>query len=53
MGRAALEGWSGDLASSAVQVSRVVVVGMLAAAGLSLLVQDTRPRHEPGVLMTH
>lgn len=31
----------------------VVVVGMLAAAGLSLLVQDTRPRHEPGVLMTH
>ena len=31
----------------------VVVVGMLAAAGLSLLVQDTRPRDEEGGLMAH
>ena len=31
----------------------VVVVGMLAAAGLSLLVQDTRPRDEEGVLLSH
>ena len=31
----------------------VVVVGMVAAAGLSLLVQDTRPRDEEGGLMAH
>ena len=31
----------------------VVVVGMLAAAGLSFLVQDTRPRDDEGVLMSH
>ena len=31
----------------------VVVVGMLAAAGLSLLVQDTSPRDEEGVLISH
>ena len=31
----------------------VVVVGMLAAAALSLLVQDTTPRDEEGVLMSH
>ena len=31
----------------------VVVVGMLAAAGLSLLVQGTRPRDEEGGLMAH
>ena len=31
----------------------VVVVGMLAAAGLSLVVQDTRPRDEEGGLMAH
>ena len=31
----------------------VVVVGMLAAAGLSLLVQDTQPRDEEGGVMAH
>ena len=31
----------------------VVVVGMLAAAGLSLLVQDTKPRDEEGILLSH
>ena len=31
----------------------VVVVAMLAAAALSLLVQDTQPRNDQGGLMAH